>query len=682
MTSATGCAARFDRLLRRGAAWAGRPPRDVVKLGNRLLAEPAAAVDRGGWSALHGDGTPVEVCLVSTVDGTDVRLVVDPAWRHAEPDRRLAASRRSLAEALEAGGARALAPICDALVASWLPADVHSLRRWTRGAFWLGVGLTSPGVAIYVDAEPLGDSGWDAAADWLGRALPTPEHARHDLDGLVAHTRLASVGVEGVGPGRLRVKLYTRLRRPVALETLGGLLRDPVFGAFLGHVVGARSMSLSGLVLGLGWDGADGRLRDVKLDLCGHCLPRPPHEWSRLLGELADGLGVALPPAGPALADGTAEVAFLGLGLDRAGRHRLNVYLKPPGLGSAGLTAGHLRDRLARAVVHLADLQADEGYWSDYHLPVGPATQWPTAFVGLALAEAADILEGEPARRARAAAGGAAGWLLRRRTYPAGWGYNEATGPDADSTAFAIRLLRALGHGVPEADVAWLLARWSGEGGLSTYPRDDCWGCPHPCVTATGYFALPQDERVRLRESLARGLARWTQPDGTWPAYWWRTHWYSTFHFGRLIRRLGVEARFGERPDLPALEADPPGFDLAWAAGVAAQRGAPGAAGLLARLLDRQRFDGGWCGGWNLRVTDPACAEPWRVPRGELYLDFRGTITTAGAVAVLTEVLSERLERRGGRPPHAVLQEDVPALPVDVAGGGLPLPRGHSPHRH
>jgi hypothetical protein len=560
-----------------------------------------------------------------------------------------------------------------------LPPDIASLRRYTRGCFWLGVNLTNPGVAIYLDAEPLGETGWDRAAQWMWTVLRAPGDIRHELADLATHTHLASIGVEGVEPGRMRVKFYTRLRRAVPLASLGSeLLRDPVWGSFLGAVVGPRPMNLSGLVLCFGWDVVRGRLHDVKIDCCAHCLPRSPQAWGELLANLTDGLGVARLPVGPSLGDETAEAAFVGLGLDRDGGRRLNVYLKPTGLAPAEVDVVHLRDRLARAVAYLAGLQADEGYWIDYHLPVGMATGWPTAAVGLAMAEAARVLPGRAAQDAHAAADRAAEWLLRRRPYRAGWGYNEDTGPDADSTAFAIRLLRELGRPVPEHDVAWLLARWSPEGGFSTYPRDDCWGQPHPCVTATGFLALTPIEQASRLDPLGRGLTRWARADGSWPAYWWRTHWYSTFHFGRLIRRLGLAGRFGEHSGVPALEPSPSEFDLAWATGVAVRRGAPQAGDWLTRLLDRQRADGGWRGGWNLRVTDPACAEPWSEPRGDCYLDHRGSITTAAAVTVLTEVLDEPVGLRGPGPSHALLQADVPPLPVDVAPGGLPLPGAHS----
>ena len=134
-------------------------------------------------------------------------------------------------------------------------------------------------------------------------------------------------------------------------------------------------------------------------------------------------------------------------------------------------------------------------------------------------------------------------------------------------------------------------------------------------------------------------LRRTARPDGTWPAYWWRNHLYSTWHHLRLIRRLGLDGEF--RLPAPIDLADTPScFELAYAAGIECFRGDREAASKhLSPLFDRQRVDGGWPGGSNLRVTDPSCARPWETPMGDLYTDRLGTISTASAVMVMTEML-------------------------------------------
>jgi hypothetical protein len=350
-------------------------------------------------------------------------------------------------------------------------------------------------------------------------------------------------------------------------------------------------------------------------------------------------------PIAEALAEPVVEVAFLGFGLSAADSEpRLNVYLKPaltkvPVRGDR-LTSDDesVRAALADAVDFLAAIQEPDGRWMDYDLPVGSADQWVTAYVGLALAEAgtvADRREGKgPARRA-------VQWLLSHRSYPAGWGYNGRTGPDADSTAFALRLQRTLGLSLDPADIAFLRSLWQtdedpcqGRGGFATYPRPDAWGAAHPDVTPNAFLALPVEDRAGLTPELLDAVRRWRRPDGLWPAYWWRQPYFGSYLMLEMLDELGLGEAWLPAPAAgSAYEADD-AFNLAALLGIERLRGRP-VTPLLRALLAQQRPDGSWDGAPNLRVTDPACFDPWRDPQGQLYADVRRTFTTATAVRVL-----------------------------------------------
>lgn len=284
----------------------------------------------------------------------------------------------------------------------------------------------------------------------------------------------------------------------------------------------------------------------------------------------------------------------------------------------------------ARAAVRaLTAMQERDGHWQDYALPVGASDAWVTAYAGFALAEA-----GAPDESARAA-----GWLLAHRYPEGGWGFNGITGPDADSTAWAVRLLDTLGQPVDREDLALLLSFRRPDGGFATYHEPDWWGRSQPDVTAAVLLALPVAEQAAVLADALRYLEKIRLVDGSWPAYWWRTGHYATALCIELLERAG---RLDDHA-LPVVTEDEShaihsAFDLACVAlGLSAATGDPSVTGQLMReLIATQGADGGWPGGANLRITDPVCAAPWLAPRGRRYTDERAVITIATALRALT----------------------------------------------
>ncbi len=299
-----------------------------------------------------------------------------------------------------------------------------------------------------------------------------------------------------------------------------------------------------------------------------------------------------------------------------------------------------LTSALSAAVAYLLSHQADDGHWQDYRLPVGCSDAWVTGYVGVALAES----DHSAAVRRRTAA--AADWLEKQRPYPHGWGYNRSTGSDADSSAFALTLLRLAGKTPLPSDVAWLRQRWHRDGGFATYARDDAWGAPHNDVTPAAFLALAPADQMALRDDVLEVLARERGKDGTWPSYWWRTSHYATWWSLRLLRALGVPPE-GRPPVVGTGEqhAIHGPFDLALVTGIASlQQARPELInGLAGKLIALQQQDGAWAGGANLRVTDPDCYQPWSggPACGRLYADEDHLVTTATALRVLTEVTKE-----------------------------------------
>jgi hypothetical protein len=288
---------------------------------------------------------------------------------------------------------------------------------------------------------------------------------------------------------------------------------------------------------------------------------------------------------------------------------------------------------LASGIDYLLGCQAEDGHWEDCQLPTGASDAWVTAYVGLALLE---VTGPGIFRGARTAAGQAARWLSLHRPYPAGWGYNGITGPDTDSTALGLRLLKGAGQLTHPGDEEWLRARWQPDGGFATYPGPAAWGVAHVDVAPDAYLALGAMGREELRDELITYLLHRRLPNGMWPAYWWRSNLYSTRACLALLVALDARDVLVQIVDGGTIAINSE-FEMALALEIAVLSAGPqGIALELAKELTRRQLEnGGWRGGDNLRVTDQKFYLPWERSEGKLYRDDRGLLTTATAVRAL-----------------------------------------------
>lgn len=620
-----------------------------------------------GASCLNNDGVPLQLCLSSGSQRTTLRLIGDPGAHLVGTEARYLCAQGALDRCLEDHGAAALSGLAHSTLARLIPDTAEARRRYRQGFVWIAASPDNPGLAFYVEAAPLGQAeGWAATGEWLDEILPSSRAAGEALASLREHGVVASVGLEGTEPGNCRAKIYFRLARSMPLGQLGlDLLRSEEVARFLHLAMNERGVDLEGLVLSVGLSVESGEVVDVKVDLCGHCLTYENDRWIAVTEGLAREFGLVPPALSDALARGNCKVAFVGFGLDVARETRLNVYLQAAAPRHAPVQ-GEIADALTDGIRYLCALQREDGRWTDYQLPVGTCDQWITAYVGLALAQYGQRM-GCPSALAAARRGAA--WLCTERSYPAGWGYNATTGPDADSTAMSLGLLRELGWPIQSEDQAFLRHQWRPEGGLATYDRPDAWGCLHWDVTPWGYLGLSHEDQRALHDSFLHGLHTNRTADGMWRAYWWRNPYYSTFLTLEVLEELGLPAP--SRPENPApagrLVVDNP-FDLACLIGIKCLEAMPlGPLGPpLRALLAWQEADGRWPGHPNLRVTDPSCYAPWEEPVGSYYTDEAATITTATVARVLTRVLRTRdgVVPPGEDPPLAsVRMSETSAIP-------------------
>lgn len=208
------------------------------------------------------------------------------------------------------------------------------------------------------------------------------------------------------------------------------------------------------------------------------------------------------------------------------------------------------RRRLER---YLLERQTADGEWRDFPgVEVGESTAWTTAYAGFALSASSTTAE--------AVAGvHAACRRLRTVARPHGWGYNDRAAADADSTAWALRLLLRVDALADRVAAAAVLCRYVQEdGSVSTFEDERVhgeWSVASDEVGPVVGIALDESgaggevvRRIarRQRRRLAAGAAER-------PGYWWESGDYALCWNARLFARVGepvpdaVVARFHHR---------------------------------------------------------------------------------------------------------------------------------------
>jgi hypothetical protein len=315
-------------LVELGARLAGSPLEETACLATMLLAGWGG----GRWrSSLNNDGSPLQVSVSLSGSGARpaVRLIADPAAEAADGEQRWHRAGGALSAVL-ASYAPDLKPLCDSVIERNLPAEPAFRAALPSGAVWLAADLTGEGMALYATAKWGGGSQrWMRTRRWLDEILPTSSTAHEILDRLATRAVLISVGIEGATPNNARAKLYWRLDGTAALRDLDiPLFESAAISEFLSEVIEDRRIPRAGIVGSIGFRAASGSISDVKLDVCGHCVRRTPADWMQAIDRSIARFGLApLPVECPTLLE-TAELAFIGLGLDAERTSRLNIYLK------------------------------------------------------------------------------------------------------------------------------------------------------------------------------------------------------------------------------------------------------------------------------------------------------------------------------------------------------------------
>lgn len=289
--------------------------------------------DPADWrSTLNNDGSPIQICLGLRPGnaGPNTRLIIDPHRGARDAPSRRRQSQDALAR-LAGWFAPDVATLCTSALEHMAPSGRGIPYLRDGGDAWLAAGIGGRGVAIYATAR-WGDpaSRWARALAWLADLSPAATQAAKTLAKLAEHSILISVGVEGSCADDARAKFYWRPKGSAPLSGLGvALLTHEALPAFLSDATERMATPVSAIVGSVGVSVATGALADVKLDLCGHCVPRSRNDWAQRIDRLASRHGLTAPPFMALARDAPIEIAFVGLGIDRDLQPRLNIYLKP-----------------------------------------------------------------------------------------------------------------------------------------------------------------------------------------------------------------------------------------------------------------------------------------------------------------------------------------------------------------
>ncbi|WP_334020703.1 hypothetical protein [Alteromonas sp. S015] len=276
-----------------------------------------------GYSALNGNGSPIELCVSASKNNIRGRLVVDPCYSMRSEIR----FHSAWATALNLAQLRApeLFPILKTtrlLMGSWcLP------EQFSEGPLWLASVPGSHGMAIYCDSQPLGDKAKLLINDWLKFITPESIGYFQPLLRQEDNVKLCSFGIEGYNLEDARVKIYFRLTCDSNLQTIGvtELYSAPIID-WLKIAIPRGEIHPDGLVLSISAPLNGTGPTDAKADVCGHCVAHSLDEWDRIFADIPGAKG--LPRFAESLNDDQISVAFAGLGVTSNSDARVNVYLQ------------------------------------------------------------------------------------------------------------------------------------------------------------------------------------------------------------------------------------------------------------------------------------------------------------------------------------------------------------------
>ncbi|MEW5955538.1 MAG: prenyltransferase/squalene oxidase repeat-containing protein, partial [Candidatus Micrarchaeota archaeon] len=193
-----------------------------------------------------------------------------------------------------------------------------------------------------------------------------------------------------------------------------------------------------------------------------------------------------------------------------------------------------IRASVLDALDFLAERQSLDGSWRDFYMPPlhSTADEWVTAYVALAVSKAKEKGFSTPA--SDEALRKALDFLKATKRPDGGWAYGRAWNQsDADSTAFAVRVLHREAPDFDLTDSIALLKAHEKNGGYSTYVEPpyflrECgaWCEAVPDVSASVAIGLKEARTEFTETTTVQHLLSQQRREGYWQAYWWPDKFY------------------------------------------------------------------------------------------------------------------------------------------------------------
>jgi Prenyltransferase and squalene oxidase repeat len=216
----------------------------------------------------------------------------------------------------------------------------------------------------------------------------------------------------------------------------------------------------------------------------------------------------------------------------------------------------------------------------------------------------------------------AAEWLKQVERVDGGWGYNEKTRVDTDSTAIAINALAQLDISCDPKSISFICSLQGKDGGFATFPSrctDDAWSETIVDVTPIAIRALSTvtiNTDIKSRIEQAFEYLKNKQSGVLWNSFWWTSEVYATREVVTLIAtkdktksaQIASDYLKGREVKIST------SFETALLADIEGVSLHGRSSKYLKALLKQQQKDGSWSGGRNLMHTPPTIKTPWDQP--------------------------------------------------------------------
>lgn len=303
-----------------------------------------------------------------------------------------------------------------------------------------------------------------------------------------------------------------------------------------------------------------------------------------------------------------------------------------------------IQESLKKSLDYILKRQCITGEWEDFeYLPFpGKSNSWVTSYIirhlynySIMACDSTLIPNLEIACN-----------RLRKLMLPDnGWGYNEHTRTDSDSTANAILALNNLDFSINQETIENLLSFRNDDGGFSTFKsryENDSWGASHLDVIPIIIEALdtvgvlPYFIKNKSIDFIKNNYSIL----GFWNSFWWETPLYSTRECIRILLKNNIKFDFSNTlKNIPFYINSHNPFNLALLLDILCMLKADIEMIdlIISILIELQNVDGSWRSHPFLRQTSDKIMNPWiHKNSGEVIFDKNNLFTTVTVVCSIT----------------------------------------------